>query len=443
MTSIPCLAHTLQTLFTTVADAVAQETGFVQRRRKLTGAVFAQTLVFGLLGAPDATLRQLQQAAATAGTATSLQAIAQRCTQTAATFLQQLLARAVETLVRGEPVAIPLLARFPAVVVLDSSVISLPAALASVWRGCGNQTPQAAVAALKLQLRYDLCAGGLDGLTLHDGTASDRRAPAQTAPLPPGALRLSDRGFFAAAVFRTIVADGGHFLTHPVPRLTIAHPAGTQRSLARFLAARRTPVVDLAVHVGQTDPLPCRLIAVRVPAAVTERRRATERAEAQQEGRAVRQTVLALAGWTVLLTSLARPALSVREALVLARLRWQVELTFKLWKRAGNGVSAWRTADPWRLLCTVYAKLLGCLVQHWLLLSSCWAIPDKSLHAAATTIRARSPSLLSALRHGLRRVREELAEQRRIIASGCRLQKRVTHPACFQLLLNPYRTPVN
>ena len=443
MTSMACLARSLQTLFTTTADAVAHETGFVRRRRKLTGALFAQTLVFGMLGAPDATLRQLQQAAATAGTAASVQAIAQRSTQTAATFLQRLLGRALETVVSGEPVAIPLLARFPAIVVLDSSVVSLPPALAGVWRGCGNQTAQGAQAALKLQLRYDLCAGGLDVLTLHDGTVSDRQAPSQTAPLPPGALRLSDRGFFAAAVFRAIMVAGGHFLTHPVPRLPICHPAGTQRSLTRFLAARRTPVVDLDLSIGSKEPLPCRLIAVRVPDQVAERRRAQERAEARREGRAARASVLAVAGWTVLLTSLAHNELSVREALVLARLRWQVELTFKLWKSAGNGVSAWRTADPWRLLCTVYAKLLGCLVQHWLLVSSCWAIPDKSLAAAATTIRARSPSLLSALRRGCGRLREELAEQRRIISTGCRLHKRVAHPASFQLLLNPWLTRVN
>jgi hypothetical protein len=443
MTSMACLAQTLHTLFTTTADEVACETGFVRRRRKLTGAVFAQALVFGLLQAPSATLRQLQQAAVTAGATPTVQAVAQRCSATAASFLQRLLTQAVQVLVTSEPVAIPLLARFPAVVVLDSTTVTLPAALASVWQGCGGSTPDAAAAVLKLQLRYDLRAGGLDGLTLHDGRASDRRAPSQEAPLPAGALRLSDRGFFAAAVFQAVVAAGGHFLTRPLPRLTVGYPSGTVRSLARFLAARRTPVVDLSVTVGSKDPLPCRLIAVRVPDAVAEQRRANERAEAQREGRAARPTVLAVAGWTVLLTSLPQRELTVREALVLARLRWQVELLFKLWKSAGNELAVWRSADPWRVLCMVYAKLLGCLVQHWLLVSGCWALPDKSLPAAATTIRARSPSLLSALQRGLRRVREELRTQQRLLTNGCRLQRRRTHPASFQLLLNPYLTPLN
>jgi len=141
--------------------------------------------------------------------------------------------------------------------------------------------------------------------------------------------------------------------------------------------------------------------------------------------------------------SLPREALSVRQALVLLRLRWQVELVFKQWKSAGNALTRWRTADKWRVLCTVYAKLLACLVQHWLLVSSCWALPDKSLAAAAETIRTRTMCLLSALRLGRGRVRTELLEQRRSIRSGCRLQHRKQRPASFQLLLNPYLTPVN
>jgi hypothetical protein len=443
MTSMAGLAQALQTLFTTTADDVARTSGFVQRRRKLTGASFAQTLVFGLLQTPHATLRQLQQTAATAGTATTPQAIAQRCTERAATFLRQLLARALATLVTGDPTAIPLLQRFPAVVVMDSTTVALPAALATVWQGCGGSTPTAAQAALKLQLRYDLRAGGLDVLELQDGRSSDQRATSQTAALPPGALRLSDRGYFAVPVFRALVAAGAHFLTRPLPQLTVRSPGNGPRSLRRFLAARRTPVADLQVEVGGKEALSCRLIAVRVPDQVAEQRRAAERAAARQEGRAVRTTVLALAGWTVALTSLSSTELSVRQALVLLRVRWQVELVFKQWKSGGNELTRWRTADRWRVLCTVYAKLLACLVQHWLLVSSCWSVPDKSLAAAATTIRARTPCLLGALRRGRAQLRTELAEQQRIIGSGCRLQRRKQHPASFPLLLNPYLTPVN
>ncbi len=195
--------------------------------------------------------------------------------------------------------------------------------------------------------------------------------------------------------------------------------------------------------IGAGAGFACRLIGVRVPAAVAEARRSAERTAARQEGRAPHAAVLALCGWTLLLTSLRRAELSVREALVLARARWQVELVFKLWKSAGNETAGWRSADPWQVLCTVYAKLLGCLVQHWLLVSGCWDVADKSLWAAAATIRARAWTLLSALRRSLYRLREELGEQRRILQSGCQVQHRKSRPAHFQLLLNPYLTPLN
>ena len=65
MTTLARIAGELRTLLTATADAAAHDTRFVQRRSKLTGARFAQTLVFGRLANPQATLEGLAQTAAT------------------------------------------------------------------------------------------------------------------------------------------------------------------------------------------------------------------------------------------------------------------------------------------------------------------------------------------------------------------------------------------
>ena len=65
MTTLARIAGELRTLLTATADAAAHDTRFVQRRSKLTGARFAQTLVFGWLANPQATLEGLAQTAAT------------------------------------------------------------------------------------------------------------------------------------------------------------------------------------------------------------------------------------------------------------------------------------------------------------------------------------------------------------------------------------------
>src|SRR5438128_6574021 len=133
MTTVPQLVAALQQVFTTTAETLARTTGFVQRRSKLTGALFAQTLVFGWLANPQISLGGLTQVAAALGVAISAQALDERFTEGAAVFLEELLNAAVQTVIAADPVAIPLLERFTAVVLLDSSTIALPSALALWW----------------------------------------------------------------------------------------------------------------------------------------------------------------------------------------------------------------------------------------------------------------------------------------------------------------------
>src|SRR5579871_4992135 len=108
MVTIAQLGQTLRTLFTSTAEALGRSSGFVQRRSKLGGAAFAQTLVFGALANAQAALPELAQVAAAVGVAISPQGLDQRCTEAAAVFLEQLLGAAVREVVAAEPVAIPL-----------------------------------------------------------------------------------------------------------------------------------------------------------------------------------------------------------------------------------------------------------------------------------------------------------------------------------------------
>lgn len=196
MTSLPQVAQALQTVLTTAADHAAQATHFVQRHSKLTGARFAQTLVFGWLANAQATLEDLSQTAAACGLTITAQGLDQRFTPAAAACLQAIVRVAMDQLVRADPVAIPLLHRFPGVYLLDSSTIVLPDALASIWPGCGGSRPTNTSAALKLQVGLDLCTGSLVGLDFQPGRAHDSTAVLQTMPLPAGTLRLADLGYF-------------------------------------------------------------------------------------------------------------------------------------------------------------------------------------------------------------------------------------------------------
>ncbi len=430
MTTVADLTQALQALFTTTADHLARRSGFVQRASKLTGAAFVQALVFGWLANPQASVEALAQAAAAVGVAISAQGFDQRFTEAAAVFLEEMLAAAVQTVIAADPVAIPLLERFTAVVLLDSSTITLPAALALWWPGCSAGT-----AALKLHVRYDLCRGCLSGLVVQEGRISDRSTTMQTAPLPAGALRISDLGFFTLGVFAAMTAQGVYWLSRLAPGTAIYTPDGARWDVLDLLAAQGAATVDLTVTLGVNQRLPARLLAVRVPEEVSNQRRRRLRAEAKRRGRTPSAAQLAWCAWTIVVTSVPPTLLSLREALVLLRARWQIELLFKLWKSHGH-IDESRSANPWRVLTEVFAKLLAMVVQHWLLLVSCWAFPDRSLLKAAHTIRQHALSLASALAYPAF-LDHILAVVQRCVAAGCRLNRRKKKPNTYQLLLEP------
>jgi Transposase DDE domain len=434
VTSLPRVAAALQHVLTAVPAALARESGFCQRRSKLTAACFVQATVLGWLAHPQATLTQLSQRAAARGVAISPQGVDRRFTPAAADLLRGVWEAALAEVVVAEPLAAGLLAKFPAAVLLDSTTIALPDGLASVWIGCGGRVEQGGRSALELGVALDLVEGRL-AIEPGDGRAQDKTCPLQHAPLPEGALRVTDLGFWSLAVLREIADQGAYFLSRLHLQTAVFAADGERLDLVAWLGQQKRNRLSVAVRLGVAARVGARLLAVRVPHRVAEARREKIRAEAKRDGVTPSAIKLALAAWTLLVTNAPPAVLALREALVLARARWQIELLFKLWKDGGR-IDEWRSANADRILCEVYAKLTAMVIQHWVLLVTCWAFADRSLTQAARTVRDYAVTLLIALpsRRGLLAV---LAAIGAGLAGGGRIASRRKRPSLFQLLTDP------
>jgi hypothetical protein len=203
--------------------------------------------------------------------------------------------------------------------------------------------------------------------------------------------------------------------------------------LRELLTATPEATLDLAVRLGREDQVAARLIAVRAPQEVVDQRRRRLRQEAKTKGQTVSELRLALAAWSVFVTTIPPELLCVEQALILSRARWQIELLIKLWKSHGQ-IDLVREVQPWRVLCELYGRLLGQIVQHWLLVISSWEEAARSLPKAAQTIRAHWLVLACALPLHVQLV-EAIAGVARCIQVGCRLNRRKKHPTTYQLFL--------
>src|SRR5256885_2076790 len=100
------LARTLQTLFTDDAAFWAQQTGAVQRVRQFSAPSLVQTLVFGWLKYPNASLEDLTGVAARLGVTVSTQALDERLHERTADCLANLLCQALQYAVAAQPAAV-------------------------------------------------------------------------------------------------------------------------------------------------------------------------------------------------------------------------------------------------------------------------------------------------------------------------------------------------
>lgn len=434
MDTIPQVAAAMQQVLTTTACDLGRSSGFVQRASKLDGASFTQAWVFACMANPMPTWEDVSQSAATSGVAISPQGLEQRCTEAAATLLEQVLSAAVQQVIAADAVAIPLLTRFTHVFVQDSSTIVLPSSLVERWRGCGGSSSHGA-AALKLQVQLDLRHGTLQGPALQDGRASDQTTPLWEAPLVAGALYLADLGYFRLRRFAELEAADAYWLTRYQQGTALFTEDGQRwdNPLA-LLESQQSEQVDLPVTVGVGERLAARLLALRMPQEVADQRRRRLREAAKKDGKQPTALSLALAAWSIFLSNAPAELLTLRDALVVGRARWQIELLFKLWKSHGH-IDETRGGQPWRVLCEVYAKLLAVLVGHWVMLTGLWAYPNRSLVKAAKLVQQHAMHLASSLWQ-----RTALENALSVIQGGlqacCRINSRHAHPNTYQLLLN-------
>lgn len=441
MSSLPQVVPALQHALQAIPMQVEATTGFCHRRSKCTAACFVQTLVFGWLSNPAATLVELTAVAADQGIRLSPQALDQRFGEPGATVLEAVLAAMVAEVLPGPPVSLPLLQRFGSVRILDSSTIRLPDALADWVAGCGGSSPRHTQAAIKLGVGLDLADGRLDGPYLSAGRQQDKASVIQHRPVPAGGLRIADRGFWSLKVLANLRADAAHFLSYlPVQTVLLDPETQQRRDLMAWLeAADGPPVWDVPVLLGATHQLPARLIAMREPEAVASDRRRRIHTHARHKGKPPSTRALARAGWTLMVTSLAPDQLTPAEAVALLRARWQIELLFKCWKEQLQ-IDLWRSANPARIRCEVLAKLIGAVLQHWVLLIAAWQRPDRSWTQSTALLRGHALAIALALNDPwtLRRTLQIIGTT---LATIGRISARPTRPATFQLLTESSLVP--
>lgn len=436
MSIIRTVAMTLQSVFGTSLDELGRQTGVIRRLRKFSGVTLVKTLVLTLMKVPNAKPVDYAATAARLGVFVTPEAVEHRFTPALGEFLRKTLDQILTNLITAKPALTPLLQKFTSVHLGDSTSLTLPDDLAEQFPGCGGASG-CGKAALKIQVLWDLIAGGLLKVVLEPGRHSDAKSELLEGPVPAGSLSIFDLGYFSLKRFRELIGYDAFWISRWQQGTLAFHPDGTPLDLLGD--ARRfygNGPIDLPILLGVKDRIACRLILLRLPQEVADRNRTKAYEKAAKHGRVPTQECLAWCDWAAYVTNCPVELLSWKEVVVLYRTRWQIELLFKLWK-SHSQLDKHRSAKPavWQMA-ELLAKLIGVIIQHWLLLTSTWANPRRSLRKAAAVIRDWITDLIENW-NDLERLCGVLEKIKTVIERLANVDFRSKHPSWFQLQANP------
>lgn len=346
-------------------ERIAWRTKFVQRSPKLTGIKFLEAMVFTGLEKGKITLSSLTQSCLDLDVKISEQGIDARLDETSVEFLRTMSVKALEQLRNEEPLAVKLLEQFSHVFLLDSSQISLPENLSELFAGTGGC---ASKASMKIQLVFDYLHGCISLLELCNGRDADQGYRGHWSLIKAGAFYMMDLGYFVLDTFKKIHDSGGYFLSRFQLQTGIARRDGTSIDLEKFLDEQTEPMVEVEILLGSRAEhrIPCRMVAYSLPQEVAERRRQKAKENGRRQGRTVSQKHLKLMNWSVYVTNVPSDMLNAKHIASLYRIRWQIELVFKMCKSffALDEVTSLRSQ---RILSEFYARLIGVVVTYFLI----------------------------------------------------------------------------
>jgi len=347
-------------------EKIARLTKFVQRYSPLTGQKFLQASVFGFIEDPQANLDDLAQACGDVGVKISVQGFDQRINEQAVQFLKRMVSEALTTFKNKIALPITVLQQFTAVNMVDSTVLSLPDNMAVEYPGCGGHGPDAS---LKIQLNFEFLYGNLAQIEVQPGRHPDQNYRADLAWIQPGSLNIADLGYFVLDRLKQIDQERqAYYLCRFLFGTGLLTESGERLDLSQQLAQAARQPFERQVRLGYQSrhQLSCRLICVPVPQEVADRRRQKAKDKARRRGKPISKAYLEFLGWAIFVTNVPQSMLSIEQVVLLYRVRWQIELLFKLWKSYG-GLKHILPLRRERVLFELYAKMIGLILTQFLI----------------------------------------------------------------------------
>jgi len=353
----------LQMFLGEIGALLERESGFVQRQSKFGGNALIQTMTLGCLENGSASLENLCQIASDLGISISAAGLHQRLNTEAVELLRKVCQIWMQQkIATAHPPEV--LQFFGAVRIIDSSRIALPGSLAEVFPGSRNG------ATMKVQLAYEYHQGQVEALEIEGERSPDQKCRLPQELSQAGDLVLFDLGYFDQNRFAELDEKGVYFISRLQSQTGLYERDHPEQKVNLLETLNQLPADiswgECTLRLGRKQKVPLRVVYYRVPSDIAQQRRRKAKQAARKRGQTCSQNLLDWQDWLIFVTNVPLPVLHTEQVAVVYRVRWQIEILFKVWKQDMD----WGIMKNWRLeriLCQFYARCLALLLFHHLI----------------------------------------------------------------------------
>lgn len=249
----------------------------------------------------------------------------------------------------------------------DSVCFQLDESFAEKYPGSGGSASKAAV---RIQFEYDLLNGSINDLSLNPYTRQDATDSSETIDLTKeGDLILRDLAYMSIKVLKEV---RGLYLCRLKSQLSayeLNEETGEYllidfKSIHNELRANQMNRVEKVVYLGK-EKIKVRLFIYLLPDEEYARRirKASKKNASKTKSKTLSKEYKSRAALNLFITNSAESIITLDNAWKIYKLRWQVELIFKIWKSICH-IDKIKKVKEERLECYIYSKLIM-IVSGW------------------------------------------------------------------------------
>jgi Transposase DDE domain len=346
----------------------ALETKFYTRSSKLLPSQFFDILLFTAAHSGHCSLSQSTiEIFDKFGITISKQAYDERFDDTAVAFVKSILE--TQLLKQVEGIVHPdFLKKFTKVRIKDGTRFDLPERLKEYFKGFGGKSTS--TSGICIQLEFDLKTGTILEIELTDANKPDNKdASIKAENIEEGELVIRDLGYFVLDAVEKIIQNGAYIISRLNTKTKVYEPNGEEiffEKVYQWMLQNRITHLEKQVLIGQERKIPVRLILDIVPEGEYQKRMSKINIYNRKKGYQTTDDYKARARFNLFITNIDAKDIPSDEVYTLYKLRWQIELTFKIWKSI-CGIDKIQPMKYHRFVCTLYAKLILIQINNQLL----------------------------------------------------------------------------